>query len=449
MLLGGSAAAAGVALILQVTRLRFDPNGAAVHGVALLVTFIVFAILLRLVRLQLAGPGLEAASWERHTHRASLREAPLVALGGAGVAIFVALATPRLIFDVPAATPTPVAVKATEPDHFARMDSVLPMEVSSPLSIEVARIPGGMTLLDSNPLSSKPLVEVNYRWLEGGQEEIPRDPMQEPVDPTRPGRDSILRVQQDELPLPPVHFGVGAIVATTRGNLDLSGDTGRFEVDLESVGGEQTFEMGLDVTVEFPLTQESSLKIIYGGVAMLERGHLNGDTAFGSATATSGDRFEFELRWSHLYMALSKRLMGYTRDSWFDFSVHLGAMVDHTLAEFEVEGSGVAAESEDGERGWVAPGAGFSMTVRGAGVAGFVLEVVQSAPLNIGGQAVALTDVRSGLTLDITEGTSFFVGYRYVKAVYRLFDSPWVREDGTAAAALAMQGPVFGLDFRF
>src|SRR5688572_28783469 len=114
-LLGGSAAVAGAALVVQWVRLRLESDGAAVHGVAFLVTLIVFLILLRLVRLQHSGPGLEAASWERHAHRASLREAPLVALGGVGVAAFMVLATPGLAGDERRAASPGFAVQVTEP----------------------------------------------------------------------------------------------------------------------------------------------------------------------------------------------------------------------------------------------------------------------------------------------------------------------------------------------
>jgi hypothetical protein len=285
--------------------------------------------------------------------------------------------------------------------------------------------------------------------VDGSQEEPPPNPFQEPVDPTKPSRNAILRAEREEPPLPPVRFGMGALIATASGEQDLEGDMGRFRLNLESVRGDQVFEMGVDVTAEFSLTPESALKIVYAGMAIFERGHFGADTSFGTATGQSGDRYEFEMKWSHLYMALSKRLMGHSRDGMFDLSVHAGAMIDHTLTSFESEDSGIDAESEVGERGWVAPGAGFSMSFRGPGPVGFALDVIQSAPVNIGGQSIALTDLRAGLTTDLSEGASIFLGYRYVRAVYRLFDEPLVRQGGHTAADLAVRGPLVGLDFRF
>lgn len=443
-LLGGSAAAAGIALVLQVARLRLDPAGAAVHGVALFVTLVVFILLLRLVRLQVSGPGLEAPSWERHTHRASVKEAPLVGLIGAAVAVFVTVATPRLVLERPGASSSPVAVAVADVDRTAPVPAAAVKE-------RPARYAPGLSVLESNALASGPAIEVNYRWLEGGQEEPPQDPLQEPVDPTRPDRNAILRVQRDEPPLPPVHFSVGAIVATTTGSVDLGGASGRFEAGLESMRGEQAFEMGIDVTAEFALTSESALKFIYGGVSVFERGHLTGDTELGSVTAPAGSDYQFEMTWSHLYVALSKRLVGYTSESWFDFSVHGGAIIDHTLTEFASDAAGVEAETVDGERGWFSPGLGFSATVRGPGPAGFYVEFLNSLPVNLGGQAILLTDVRGGLTADLVEGgaVSLFLGYRYVRGTYRLYEDPLVREGGRTAAELAMRGPAFGLDFRF
>ncbi|HKS17452.1 MAG TPA: hypothetical protein VJU16_09085, partial [Planctomycetota bacterium] len=408
-LLGGSAAATAAALVLLVVRLRLEPNGAAVYGVALLVTLIVFAILLRLVRLQMAGPGLEAPSWERHGHRASLREAPLVALVGTAVVAFMIAVTPRLIAEERSAAASRIAVQVSEPGRRAR--SVPPVQAFTvPAVVASAKKPGALDVYEPSPIPFDRPVEVNYRWLDGTQEE-PQEYHQEPVDPTRPGRDSILRIEAGAPPLPPIHFGVGALLAFTNGDLDLAGDGGRFQLDLDKIRGEQTVEMGLDVTAELALTPESALKVMYAGIAIVERGHLTENTSFGSGTAQAGDRYQFDLTWSHLYIALAKRLTGYTRDSSFDLSVHVGAMVDHTLAEFEVADSGVGAESEDGERGWFAPGVGFSVSVRGPGPAGFTLEFAQSVPVNIGGQAINLTDIRGGVTADLSEAVSLFVGY--------------------------------------
>jgi hypothetical protein len=248
-----------------------------------------------------------------------------------------------------------------------------------------------------------------------------------------------------------VHFSVGAIIATTRGSVDVGGSSGRFEASIESMKGEQAFEMGVDVTAEFALTAESAIKILYAGVAVSERGHLSGDTELGSVTAPAGQSFEFEMTWSHLYVALSKRLVGYTSESWFDLSVHGGAIIDHTLTEFESSASGVEAESVDGERGWFSPGIGFSATVRGPGPAGFYIELLNSLPVNIGGQAIWLTDARAGLTADLVDGggVSLFLGYRYVRGTYRLYDAPLVHENGRTAAQLAMSGPTVGIDVRF
>jgi len=446
-LFAGCAAVTAAALVLQVSRLRLEPNGAAVHGVALLVTLIVFGILLRLVRLQVTGPGLEAPSWERHAHRASLGEAPLVALVGTGVVAFMIVVTPRLIAEERTFATSRGALRVAEPENAAR--PVLAGSAASLISnAKSGRRPGGLDSYEASPFAFDHPIEVNYRWLDGSQQE-PQEYQQEPIDPTRPQRDPMLRLEPGEPALPPLHIGVGALLATTTGNLDLGGDAGGIHLDLGSMRGEQTFEMGVDVTAELALTPESALKIMYAGIGIRESGHLTESVSFGSVTAQAGDSYEFELTWSHLYLALAKRVTGYTRNSWFDLSVHAGAMVDHTLAEFESEASGAVFESEDGERGWLAPGVGFSMSLRGPGPMGFALEFVQSIPVNMGGQAIALSDLRGGVTADMSETVSLFLGYRYVRAVYRLFDAPLARQGGETAANLAMRGPVFGLDFRF
>jgi len=442
-LLGGSAAAAGVALAVQGARLRLESDGAAVHGVAFLVTLIVFFILLRLVRLQQAGPGLEAPSWERHAHRASLREAPLVALAGLGVSAFMVLATPGLIGDERRVSSPDIAVQGTEPAPVAKAIDAQTVAVSVK---HVRKTPSAID--DSGASPARVPIEVNYQWSVPEQEDS-QDPLQEPVDPTRPGPDNILRVRPEEPRLPPIQFSLGVLLATAKGSVDLGADSGRFQLDLDTVRGEQTFETGVDVTAEFALTPDSAIKILYAGMAFFEKGRAQGDGTFGGVTVSDGDRYEFEMKWSHLYVALSKRFVGDAKESPFDFSLHAGAVIDHTLTEFKSEASGLDAESEDGERGWAALAAGFTLAVRGAGPAGIVLELVQSAPVNIGGQAIAITDARAGMTLEITRDISLYGGYRYVRAQYRLYDSPLVGHGGETSADLAIRGPVFGLDFRF
>jgi hypothetical protein len=451
-LLGGSAAAAGAALAFQWVRLRLESEGAAVHGVAFLVTLIVFLILLRLVRLQLSGPGLEAPSWERHAHRASLREAPLVAFAGVGVTAFMIVATPGLIVEERSMASPAIAVRASDPDPSASgipaakaNDMVAAVKIGY---VQKSPATGRSTFDDREPSLAKVPFEVNYQWSVPQQED-PQDPLQEPVDPTRQGPDSILRVRPDEPRLPPIQFGLGVLLAVAKGSVDLGADSGRFRLDLDAVRGDQTFEPGVDLAAEFALTSDSAIKVLYAGMAFFEKGTIKGDGTFGGVTVSAGDEYEFEMKWSHLYVALSKRLAGDAKDSPFDFSLHAGAVIDHTLTEFKSEASGLDAESEDGERGWVALGAGFTLTVRGAGPAGLVLEMVQSAPMNIGGQAIALTDARAGLTLEITRDISFYGGYRYVRAEYRLYDSPLVGHGGETTADLAIRGPMFGLDFRF
>lgn len=451
-LLGGSAVTAGAALAVQGFRLRLESEGAAVHGVAFLVTLIVFLILLRLVRLQFSGPGLEAPSWERHAHRASLREAPLVAFAGMGVTAFMIAATPGLIVEERRAASPDIAVHQSDPDSSAiGVPASMASYAVAAVDLKYVRksqSAGASTFDDPSPYLAKDPIEVNYQWSAQEQEE-PRNPLQEPVDPTRQGPDSILRVHREEPRLPPIQFGLGVLLAVAKGSVDLGADSGRFQLDLDAVRGDETFEPGVDLTAEFALTSDSAIKVLYAGMAFFEKGRIEGDGTFGGVTVSAGDEYEFEMKWSHLYVALSKRLAGDAKESPFDFSVHAGAVIDHTLTEFKSEASGLDAESEDGERGWAAFAAGFTLAVRGAGPAGLVLELVQSAPVNIGGQAIALTDARAGLTLEITHDISLYGGYRYVRAQYRLYDSPLVSHGGETTADLAIRGPMFGLDFRF
>ena len=446
-LLGGSAVAAGAAVVVQWIRLRLESEGTAVHGVAFLVTLIVFLILLRLVRLQFSGPGLEAPSWERHEHRASLREAPLVAFAGLGVTAFLIVATPGLVVEERRLASPAIAVQASDPDPAVKASDAVAVAVGTKY-VRKSPKTDRPSFDNSTSSRSRDPIEVNYQWSVQDQEESPHR-LQEPVDPTRQGPDSILRVRPEEPRLPPIQFGLGVLLAVANGSVALGADTGRFRLDLDAVDGGASFEPGVDVAAEFALTQDSAIKVLYAGMAFFEKGRFEGDGTFGGATVAAGDEYEFEMKWSHLYVALSKRLAGDAKESPFDFSLHAGAVIDHTLTEFKSKASGLDAEAENGERGWAALAAGFTLTVRGAGPAGLVLELVQSAPINIAGQAIALTDARAGVTLELSQDISLYGGYRYVRAEYRLYDSPLVSHGSETSADLAIRGPVFGLDFRF
>ena len=438
VLLGGTALVAAGAAGLQVVRLRLEPNGAAVHGVALLVTVLVAVILARLIALHLSGPGSDASSGELHAHRDSVREAPLVAVVGSVVALFMVIATPRLVPEERAPRGAALAFRIPE----VEADPVPAAPPRPPAAAQVRPRPTAWipeTTLASMPTSFTRPPEINFRGTQDPQ------PYQDPDDPSR--RDSILRVRQEAPELPPIHVGAGGMVALVTGSVDVGGDAGRFQLDLDAVRGGQRYEAGADITAEFALTPESALKIMYSGVALIEHGQLSEDASFGGVSGAAGDDFEFAMTWSHLYVALAKRLTGQSRGSWFDFSVHAGAIIDHTLTEFEA--AGVEAKSVEGERGWFAPGVGFSLAVRGPGPAGFVLEFVQSVPVNLGGQAISLTDFRTGLTADLAEGVCLFAGYRYVRGMYRTYEDSLAREDGQTAADLVMRGPIMGLDFRF
>ncbi|HTF55735.1 MAG TPA: hypothetical protein VK661_00575 [Planctomycetota bacterium] len=467
LLLGGSAGAAAAAFALQLIRLRLDPNGAYVHAVALFVTFIILAILVRLVRLHLEGPGLAAPSWDRHAHRASVRESPLVAVCGVIVAALLVAVTPRLVAEerpglpatlavrfpevVPAAAPVP----APAPDVVARPSPAI-VEVK-PVKIDLQ--PDLAPAIASSPEPARrkptlpeplppilPTVEISYQqsYVDGVQEKV----QEEPYDPRLPG-EPIVPSLAAQASLPPIHTGFGGFLAMPSGKVNLEGGTGRFSLGIDDVRGSSTFAGAVDFTAEFALTPDSAVKIVYGGMRIFEDGELEEDTSFGSVTGLKGDPFKFEMTWSHFYAGLSHRITGYTRGSWFDLSVHAGAMIDHTLSRFESGASGVKGEPADGERGWFAPGAGISMTFRGPGPAGFILEILQSVPANLGGQAIALTDIRTGVTVDLSATASLFLGYRHVQAGYTTFQTSFAREDPLKSAELVIRGPILGLDLRF
>jgi len=243
LLLGGSAGAAAAAFALQLIRLRLDPNGASVHAVALFVTFIILAILVRLVRLHLEGPGLAAPSWDRHAHRASVRESPLVAVCGALVAALLVALTPRLVAEERPGLPTTLAVRIPDP---APKPADLPAPLSdtpheivaipSPATVEVEPVKTGREKPAAPEIASSaeppkrrprlpeplppilPTVEISYQqsYVDGVQDEDSRRHPQDPYDPRTPA-DPIVRPLAAQAALPPIHTGFGGFLAMTSG----------------------------------------------------------------------------------------------------------------------------------------------------------------------------------------------------------------------------------------
>jgi hypothetical protein len=468
--LGGSAAAAAAAAVLQGARLNLDAGGGAVHGVGLLVTLFIVAILVRLTLLHLDGPSLEDSSWDRHAHRASVREAPFVALCGLTVAAMLTVTTPWLVVDERLPEAPPLALHLPEPE-------TLPAPIELPPPVEIDRTPAPPV---AEPPKAAPRVAVKPPAKTGEHEPIftpnvrsgpkaenisikgamaqdpqdnepPRRPFQDPMGPLQdPEKDRVLQPEPATIEiLPPVHGVVGVFLAAVTGEQKVDGATGKFQIDLEDMRGTRTFEAAAEITAEFALDSSNALRITYAGMQIFEKNELRKETSFGSVTGAKGDPYEFEMTWSHLYAGLQHRVAGYTPDSWFDFSLHAGAMIDHTITRFDSDPAGVSSVPVEGERGWTAPAVGFGMVIGGSGQTGLVLELLQSVPANLGGQAIALTDFRGGVQVEVSKALSLYFGYRHVQAVYRTFSEPLLRSGGRTSAHIEVRGPVLGIDLRF
>jgi hypothetical protein len=176
-------------------------------------------------------------------------------------------------------------------------------------------------------------------------------------------------------------------------------------------------------------------------------GVLERDIRVGDAAVLAGSEYEIEFQWAHAFAGFSHRFAGYTRESRFDLAGHVGVMVDHASARLEA--GGTSARTAQDERGWAALAAGVVVGLWEPGTGGLVLELLQSIPINIGGQTLASTDVRLVLQHDLTDSISLVVGYRRIIAAFRTFDDPAKQGDSSTPSALDLGGPILGLDVRF
>jgi hypothetical protein len=250
----------------------------------------------------------------------------------------------------------------------------------------------------------------------------------------------------DPAALPSMEATASLFLGHTRGTLGLGGG----DVDDAPIGellGEETFETAIELTADFPLAPRHVLRVSVVAMRSEESGVLERDLVIGGDVAPEGTPFEFSLQWAHAFIGFSHRFVGYTRESGFDFSMHVGVIVDHLSADLHTREASGSVLGDD--LGWASPAVGVSIGLFDFHRSSLALEILQSVPVNIGGQAVAVTDVRVVIQHDLTETISVMIGYRRVLATYQSYEQVVGQGGSETHSRFDIGGPLVGLELRF
>ncbi len=434
-----SAATLGVIGLAAAQALRLHESP-AVFAVSILVTAQIACIL-----------GFLLA---RHMRRQAPRESAFAAVLGVAAAVVLTVAAPLLAPRLQAAQDTPIMVRAAfdEPGRpipalassAAERVPVEPAAVVAPqepppVEIERTRPAPTPVVQETEDKGSSERPEFNvYRKLQEDPLRLQREPERRThQELSRPGLPS----DSDPLALPPMQIAASLFLSHIDGKAGMPG----LNAPLDELLGERTFENAFELTAQFPLSPRQVLRVSMIGLRSSEEGELESDLDFGGLFVPAGSNYTFDFQWAHLFVGFSHRLAGYTRESAFDLAVHVGAMLDHLVAEIETSAGGVQAD----ERGWGAPAVGVTVGVWSFGQSGLLVEVMQSIPINIGGQTLAVTDLRVVVQQDLTSAISFVIGYRWLLASFKTFDHPVTYAGSRRESVIEAGGPVLGLDIRF
>lgn len=460
LLLAAAFSAAIAATLVQFTAIRNAAAPIAAGPVALLVTLqiaLVLAYLLaRHVKLWLRSSSLPG--WVRRAERGRMREAPLVAAIGAVAAVVLTVAAPALApAPVPPSTGDSFVYRFALPDRRAPdLEVATPME--APLDVAPAPRPEPPAEKPREPAPPAPAPAVrqtvttttflqddegesperSFRrdlrkaaraWLEEGDVQL-----RELGVLMRQGLPS--RFRTDDLPAP--HLSTAVMLGRLGGNLDLAGDVDVSAPLSEDLVGEG-FTPGAEMTTELALGRRDVVRIDLLGIYAHGRGEAIG------ALLGSSEEGAFSLWWEHAFIGLSHRLVGYEQESWFDLAVEVGLAFD--VLDAEIRTADGASASLD--LIVAAPAVGFSLGVWQSGAIGFVIDASQTIPINVGGQAVSVSDLRAIVTCDLSEHISVFGGYRWTHVTFYDHHGSLGGDDRETSADLQLSGPLVGIDIRF
>ncbi len=165
-------------------------------------------------------------------------------------------------------------------------------------------------------------------------------------------------------------------------------------------------------------------------------GSIRGEYFIGSFSDEAGEvELEASMAWHRATVEVEQRLAGYTRHATFDFAVRAGLSVDRIASH----DSGIAVDASPR----VSPRIAVEVAIWEQDGLGLVTQASHTFAVRINGAASSVTDLKIQLHIDLSEHTTFELGYRYV--ALRAHD----RGAGLDELEHSFSGPVAGLSVTF
>lgn len=255
---------------------------------------------------------------------------------------------------------------------------------------------------------------------------------EEPPDPwsaERPEKFGRMGVPEADRPFlwmdPELHVDV--IIADPTGTVATDeGDDARLDEDLGMHG------VGLRLSYDLPTAQDEALRFEYQIFAF---------SAGSDLVEIPESSIQELLVWQRFGITYLWRLLGYTSDATFDFSIVAGIMGDNLLSDAEV------AAAWRGLR--LSPYVGVEAGFWQNGPVGLLFRLGQTVPINVTGGTALVTDFTATFRVDLSTGVSVHLGYTAYWAHFRDHSERLTDTDGHERLTLIMHGPTFGVDLRF
>jgi len=184
-------------------------------------------------------------------------------------------------------------------------------------------------------------------------------------------------------------------------------------------GGERV--PGLMMMLDLPIGRNDSILVSWMGAILPEPDREGGDRP----------------NWSHVTLAYSYRLAGYSRHATLDLAVSLGASADFFRRAEGIPDPGVTPK--------IAPYAGIDLAFWQHEPFGILFHLGEAFPATLLGSALGMTDFSVEVRWDLSERVSLHAGYRMLLLHYKPDEAP-PRSDPLHQS---LSGPILGLDFRF
>ncbi|MDP6957224.1 MAG: hypothetical protein QF645_00280 [Planctomycetota bacterium] len=189
---------------------------------------------------------------------------------------------------------------------------------------------------------------------------------------------------------------------------------------------------GLRINFDLPVNRDNSVIFLYRPI---------GFSANQTLSENSDNDLDSFLLWQRLGVLFSHRLLGYTSESKFDLALTAGIVGDSLLTS--------ASGDVISELIRFSPYLGVELGLWQHGPAGILLNINQSFPTNASGASARITEISALLRIDFTQKFSLQLGFIGIYGQFRAHSGKMTRSGSREEMEVILQGPTFGLDFRF